>query len=360
MIFLLILINFGNLEITLSPNLQNQLDLQVCCNNVFFSKFLTFTLLIGFAGYANINPFALGIQKIESTGSKFGASKQAWVEKKNLTLTLPSPRSPKHNPFSSKSPVHNPFVTIVQTQDELYQAIVQNKSGENGEKKEKTPESSPKNKSDESKEDKPENSKNEENDKDDDDQDADQEQEDPASPSDQPNKIVPVTTLTETILPSGEENETCLYKGRAKVYRFKTNDDQKDPDTPKGTGTISIYFFRGSYFNSITTEQATTNLEKAEWCEIGTGPIKILCNSDSSNNSGNKERIVMRREDKKGGIGIQLMLNMPLTQYVSAARHGDTMIRIAGINYIESAKLNTYLLRVKSKPVSFIFILKFV
>lgn len=201
----------------------------------------------------------MGIQKIESTGSKFGTSKQSWVEKKNLTLTLPSPRSPKHNPFSSKSPVHNPFVTIVQTQDELYQAIVQNKSGENGDKKDKTPESSPKNKSEESKEENENNKEKEkgnddENEKEDDEQDGDQEQEESSSPSDRPYKIVPVTTLTETVLPSGEENETCLYKGRAKVYRFKTNDDNKDPDTPKGSilsvfysiPTIKVVFFRTS------------------------------------------------------------------------------------------------------------------
>jgi hypothetical protein len=47
------------------------------------------------------------------------------------------------------------------------------------------------------------------------------------------------------------------------------------------------------------------------------------------------------------------MLNLPLTQYVSAAKHGDNMIRIAGINHVDSAQtMNTYLIRLKTKAVS--------
>jgi hypothetical protein len=42
------------------------------------------------------------------------------------------------------------------------------------------------------------------------------------------NLIVPATTLHETQLPSGEEEETILYKGRAKLYRFKQNADEKN------------------------------------------------------------------------------------------------------------------------------------
>jgi hypothetical protein len=173
----------------------------------------------------------------------------------------------------------------VGAQDELWQAMANNKSGEsNSEKKEKSPQASPKlfsfentskdNKSSDNDNDN-DNEKEEENDKEDADQDSQSEK--------HFNKIVPVTTLTETALPSGEENETCLYKGRAKIYRFKTNNDEaKEGEAPPS---------------------AQNALEKAEWCEIGTGPIKILCQDKDSDNTGHKDRIVGRREDKKGGIG---------------------------------------------------------
>lgn len=35
-------------------------------------------------------------------------------------LSVPSPRSPKANPFSSPSPAHNPFMTIVESKDDLW------------------------------------------------------------------------------------------------------------------------------------------------------------------------------------------------------------------------------------------------
>jgi hypothetical protein len=50
------------------------------------------------------------------------------------------------------------------------------------------------------------------------------------------------------------------------------------------------------------------------------------------------------------------MLNILLNQYSSVARHGETTIRIVGINHIDNAhNMNTYLIRLKTKKVNFYF-----
>lgn len=98
---------------------------------VFF--FFLLSLIItgsGFSAYAKINPFAMATANAKSTSFGFHITTtpkegQSSGFRPNFTmpapLTVPSPKSPKANPFSSPSPAHNPFMTIVESKDELWQ-----------------------------------------------------------------------------------------------------------------------------------------------------------------------------------------------------------------------------------------------
>lgn len=372
----------------------------------------------GFAAYSKINPFAIGVTSsfgsVSSNGGGFGAvssssgataasnpfaalgkattgfGKQSWLEGKNLTLTLPSPKSPKHNPFSTPSPVHNPFVTIVnQSQDELWKAMAQNKQLENTnsnhshDKKNSFRSSSTTTDEVEPAENAPEERKDDEHPakrvkstSTDNDEEANGGGggSDKESDTDSP-KPAPVFKasihLSETVVVSGEEEENCLYQGRAKLYRFKINEVSKGEGENKESSAPSL----GKYTPlspSLNLHRFTT--EKAEWCEIGTGPIKILTKSvpptpnsnnnhetnqplspTSSTSSQERERIVMRREEKKGGVGIQLMLNILIAQGTSFARHTENTVRLIGRNFVDGNSgtvINTYLIRFKGKKVS--------
>lgn len=83
----------------------------------------------GFSAYAKINPFAMATANAKSSSFGFGASStpkdgSVGALRPNFTmpapLSVPSPRSPKANPFSSPSPAHNPFMTIVESKDDLW------------------------------------------------------------------------------------------------------------------------------------------------------------------------------------------------------------------------------------------------
>lgn len=73
----------------------------------------------------------------------------------------------------------------------------------------------------------------------------------------------------------------------------------------------------------------------------------------------------MRREDRKGGVGTKLLLNIRLDQYTSIARHADKMIRLIGVNYVHDSAVAditgnssnqqqfcTYLIKLKDPQVS--------
>ncbi len=63
----------------------------------------------------------------------------------------------------------------------------------------------------------------------------------------------------------------------------------------------------------------------------------------------------MRREEKKGGVGIQLMLNILIAQGTSFARHTENTVRLIGRNFVDGNSgtvINTYLIRFKGKKVS--------
>jgi len=91
-----------------------------------------------------------------------------------------------------------------------------------------------------------------------------------------------------------------------------------------------------------------------EWVEVGIGPVRLLTPKKSLTQTSLHEwataahgdgegdapaaprpesaRLVMRREDKKGGHGTKLLLNTLLKGYISVAKQGDRMFRITCVS----------------------------
>ncbi len=103
---------------------------------------------------------------------------------------------------------------------------------------------------------------------------------------------------------TGEEDEDCLVQVRAKLYRLtKREDDSSD------------------------NQASAKDQQSEEWKEVGVGPVRILRKHGTSGSSESVDerptRIVMRREDKKGGQGTKLLINLPLKAYASTTKHGE-------------------------------------
>ncbi len=98
---------------------------------------------------------------------------------------------------------------------------------------------------------------------------------------------------------TGEENDECLLQTRAKLYRLSV---------------------RNSHSNDNSNSKAV-DANDMEWIEVGVGPLKILQRAKEGDaqsqeveqkqgEAGQQKyqgRLVMRREDKKGGIGTWFM-----------------------------------------------------
>ena len=88
-----------------------------------------------------------------------------------------------------------------------------------------------------------------------------------------------------------------------------------------------------------------------EWVEVGIGPVRLLTPKPSLTQSSllaaahsdgdgaapvaprpESARLVMRREDKKGGHGTKLLLNTLLKGYINVAKQGDRMFRITCVS----------------------------
>ena len=115
------------------------------------------------------------------------------------------------------------------------------------------------------------------------------------------------------VVVTGEEEEECLLQVRVKLFRLAKKHIEKLENKNKKDNS-----------SDEPVSNADVNLaNQVEWVEVGIGPLKILRNkpnseldklnafsavggSDSSLNSSSSissGRLVMRREDKKGGIG---------------------------------------------------------
>eukprot|EP00605_Chrysophyceae_sp_TOSAG23-4_P001121 GSChrysophyteH1.ASY1.ANO1.1227.1 assembled CDS len=88
---------------------------------------------------------------------------------------------------------------------------------------------------------------------------------------------------------TGEEEEKVVVQHRCKLYRL--------------------------------TEQGST--KKKEWVEVGIGPLRVLSSKAKSSDFMRPTRIVMRREEKKGGSGTKLLLNLPIRAQCSVTQNSE-------------------------------------
>lgn len=257
-------------------------------------------------------------------------------------LVVPSPKSPKLNPFSSPSPVHNPFMTIVESKDELWKTMAKDKlsdeeaakssallSGVNNSNKKSRlasygggssyfgdsgyyPSSFGQNDQAEAEEEgKNEDNKDSNNDgnnnNDEDDNDDQEGDDNNNNQQDQPSpgKMYTTYALPENVIVvTGEEQDECLLQLRVKLYRLGVKETGKSKK-------------KGEEEEEEKKEEVKIDITAAEWIEVGIGPLKVLrqkedevaATEDSNNTdigkqcSSSSSRLVMRREDKKGGIG---------------------------------------------------------
>lgn len=205
------------------------------------------------------------------------------------------------------------------------------------------------------------------------------------------------------VVVTGEESEICLMQVRVKLFRLNYKHKESEEDGLKSmltlgptSGTKDSDHGRGVPLEqppSIDTAEEDNggskrnqNKEKdnekekdnskvgvdmssAEWVEVGIGPLKVLqskqldeslkdddSKEDSEKQSAGKKehfRIVMRREEKKGGLGTKLLLNIRLDQYVTVVPASDKALRILGVTYNEdsTSSLGTFLIKSKTAQV---------
>jgi hypothetical protein len=225
----------------------------------------------GFLSYQNLDPFSKAISDGGESTNK---------DRKQLSsLAIPSPKSPKVNPFSKPSPVHNPFMSIVESKDDLWNTVSRahedkltdkaladssnsidepNRSGDVASAKASAPESSISEKS------LAEACAREEN-----------------------RVYGKVYSMSAGPVSNGEEGEECIYQVRAKLFKLRTKKSKVDDDAAGGGSNEK----KGA--GSSSQEEPMT----ADWLEVGVGPVKLLKSSSDAC------RLVMRRESKIGGVG---------------------------------------------------------
>lgn len=198
------------------------------------------------------------------------------------------------------------------------------------------------------------------------------------------------------VVVTGEEQDDCLLQVRVKIFRLNRKEAEQSPAAavalaaPKGTkdsdlGAGVVAEQRSSIDSSddgkactnehakrdAKTEGMSMDLSGAEWVEMGIGPLKVLHPRKLPLNGQDKEtdgsqaddtkqkrgisRVVMRREDKKGGAGTKLLLNIRLDQYTAAVQQSDKILRIQGLAYQEDATavMSTFLIKTKTAQVGF-------
>lgn len=296
-----------------------------------------------------------------------GSSFSSYTTKAPFAVVIPSPHtlSPKgQNPFSNPSPKHNPFVTIVESKDNLWSAASRSSSGTRPGSEESGstlglssfpfPSSTgssiavnDRNSTSSASLDATE-SKNvfgaPKNDK----KDSKEGDEDDSDPIDGEHaeeqvygKVYPMPDNVSVV--TGEENEECIIQVRAKLFRLSVPSDSiRAPDSAQevrsnsSSGSalpsddsakveekieeVSPTVVKNSSEGNISKEgeislPETKSKSIGEWVEVGIGPVRILKQKDSvhfqkdsslgdsCSTHSSKKRLVMRREDKKGGRG---------------------------------------------------------
>lgn len=125
----------------------------------------------------------------------------------------------------------------------------------------------------------------------------------------------PVLTNTynlpeNVVIVTGEENETCLQQLRAKLFRWVLN--SATPSIPADTTISSTNSDESPKTEQKRPSESLGGSVDGYWVEVGIGPVRLLRErqeDDSEKESDNtvdqirKSRIVMRREERKGGHG---------------------------------------------------------
>lgn len=296
-----------------------------------------------------------------------GSSFSSYTTKAPFAVVIPSPHtlSPKgQNPFSNPSPKHNPFVTIVESKDNLWSAASRSSSGTRPGSEESGilpglssfpfPSSTglsiaanDRSSTSSATLDAPE-SKNVFGAPKIDKKDSKEGDEDDSDPVDGEHaeeqvygKVYPMPDNVSVV--TGEENEECVIQVRAKLFRLsvpsdsvKASDVVEEVRSNSSSGS-AIPSDEGAKIEEKSDEVSATAVKNSsednnskdgetslpetksksigEWVEVGIGPVRILKQkesahfqkdsspSDSRSAQSSKKRLVMRREDKKGGRG---------------------------------------------------------
>jgi hypothetical protein len=300
---------------------------------------------------------------VPSAGSSFSS----YTTKAPFAVVIPSPHtlSPKgQNPFSNPSPKHNPFVTIVESKDNLWSAASRSSSGTRpgtnesggfpGSSSFPFPSSTgttaasttttDRNSTSSTTSDIAENKgvfgthNKEKGDSKEVDEDDAPIGDDEHSEEQVYGKVYPMPDNVTVV--TGEENEECVIQVRAKLFRLSVPNDVMKSESTQDLQAVSSSSTSGprSETEVSTTEESTgvedsvavtkestgdivtkkansAQVEKqtksiGEWIEVGIGPVRILKQRQSANTKPeesdspvSKRRMVMRREDKKGGKG---------------------------------------------------------
>jgi len=268
----------------------------------------------GFESYSNINPFTTAFSAIANKTDPFAIASSSknfsdlsknksniivettnsntsnTNEKKKSSLSeldIPSPKSPKVNPFASTSPSNNPFMKMVENKEIIWEKTTSTSSSTDGiaaTTKDKIEE------------------KESDNDDDDDAEKDDDTGNDPETEQTKASTVYKTYEMPENVITeTGEENELCKLQLRGKLYR-------------------------------LNIDEINDSKKSVDWVEVGVGPIKILQTLEDDE-SQRTSRIVMRREgEKKSGQGTKLLLNALLKSYTSITKAGEKMFRLTCIN----------------------------
>uniref|UniRef100_A0A7S1Z143 RanBD1 domain-containing protein n=1 Tax=Ditylum brightwellii TaxID=49249 RepID=A0A7S1Z143_9STRA len=148
----------------------------------------------------------------------------------------------------------------------------------------------------------------------------------------------------ETDVANGEENETCVFQTRAKLFKLDTTKPSSEPSPQESQDSIGSSMAATSVPPSSSSSlgpkktnstDADSKLEesqeeKQQWKEVGIGPVRILTLPSASTT-----RVVQRRESTPGGPGTKLILNVALRKECHVFRQADKYVRLATVEQEE-------------------------
>jgi len=121
---------------------------------------------------------------------------------------------------------------------------------------------------------------------------------------------------------TGEEGETCLLQVRAKLFKLVTKVPEKpDSDEEDNSNDADAGKKKTTAAAAVAAASGPATTQVKEWSEVGVGPLRILQAKDGG--ATGAARIVMRREERKGGAGTKVILNAKIKAYSSAVVQGE-------------------------------------